>query len=86
MSTETDIDLESLLQEDDLHCESPHRFVKECTVEVFYVVTDCTGSYKTCRNVVEHPEQGTLVRKDNPRQLCAGCGRLAKDCWKVRPI
>lgn len=80
-----DNDLEILLDEETpLRCESGHRFVKECSIDVFYMVGDCNEEARMCRNAVEHPKLGVAVRQTY--QFCAKCNRPAADCWTIRPI
>lgn len=81
-----DNDLEILLDEETpLRCESQHKFVPQCTIEVFYQVTDCTESYLACANAVDHPQLGVAARM-GWGQDCRRCHRPAKDCWTIRPI
>lgn len=79
-------DLELVILEDDIPCESRHQYVKVCSHEVMYRVSDCRREWLVCRNTVEDPVNGTRARMGDYTSICRQCKRYPAECWDIRPV
>lgn len=67
----------------DCKCQSAHDYVPVCSQTVTHLVNGSCEDRPVliCQNVaIEHYRFMSL------NGTCSGCGRLASECWSIRPI
>lgn len=76
------VDLEELWN-DELKCQSKHEFARNpiCSVVVTHRVTWCGGAFFFCQLAADRNYEFMEIPGS-----CGGCGKLAKDCWKLYPL